>query len=208
MPIKLKNILFILILLAAITLAFIVILSFKKYNVLGKLDSENVTLEIKEGESIKSDKNIITLNTNTNKNHKNSKNARIHIEETTGICRVITRGRPVRTHHFGHKLRYKYYELKKQFVKKYGHETDEDNLLFPDSALGSERYWMKSLMKEERILASYFDNLKSKSENGIISIKIEAKATTINSGYIETVYTFSHVADCKKYMAKKAGKKP
>ena len=118
-----------------------------------------------------------------------------------GLCKIIAISKTINTSQYGEELRSKYDDIIFSLLKKYGEPNDKFDLLKDGSIWNESRDWMMSLIKEERVLFTYWSKTSGKLRStnlsdSIKSIAVEAGAYSNTKGYYKLIYDFDNIGNC------------
>jgi hypothetical protein len=129
--------------------------------------------------------------------HSSFESYLLTISPDTGLCKIMAIGKDIPDSDYGLALQSEYYTVKKALQKKYGKGKELDALL-PDSIWDEEDDFLMGLLREERVLVSYwFSDTDDSVPQDISAIMLEAKALFSDVGYIRVHYEF---ANYKEYL--------
>lgn len=105
-----------------------------------------------------------------------------------GMLKIVAIGKTIQTNGFGEEARDAFIEIRDALQRTYGAPNTHD-FLKSGSIWGEPRDWMGGLLKNERVLAEFWD-VKSTLPSHITSIELEAKALSSEEGYLRLAYEF------------------
>jgi hypothetical protein len=121
---------------------------------------------------------------------------------TEGLLKITAYGNDIRTNGFGEKVHDSFSEIRGALSDTYEKPDGDMDFLQSGSIWKEPEDWMMGLLKEERHLASIWQNRPL--PNHIHDIEIEAKALSQEKGYIILTYEFDGwdaYVDAKKKQA-------
>lgn len=107
-----------------------------------------------------------------------------------GLLKVVAVGKDIRTSGDGSEVRSAYSELKDALETGYGNPKDSFDFLKSGSIWKDSSDFMMGLLKDERLLVTYWNFEKGARSDRLSTIKIEAKATRSSIGFITVGYEF------------------
>lgn len=114
-----------------------------------------------------------------------------------GLCEIRAIGKVINTDGYGLQLRSKFDDMRSSLDSIYGKGKLTDKL-FPGSIWDEPRYWMMSLLKNERFLDSEWNKKNEVSEkNNLDSVVLEARAISPESGVLFLQYDFQNSEKCQ-----------
>lgn len=119
-----------------------------------------------------------------------------------GLCKIVAMGNTITTSVYGTELLSKFDTLEQSLSAKYGTSTRYDYL--KSGSIWSEpRDWLMSLRKNERMLASSWDNKTKELPDNLSYIEIGASVLGVQTGVIHLIYQFKNVDKCMEWMSNK-----
>jgi len=114
-----------------------------------------------------------------------------------GLCKIQAAGKDVKTSSFGSELKEKHNDLVKALSNKYGSPGNNFDFLRTGSIWKDPQDWMMALLKKERTLASYWSPPeRTNLPDSVLSIQLEAAASSGSTGYIRLGYEFDNLDAC------------
>jgi len=110
------------------------------------------------------------------------------ISPEKGLLKIVAIGRNIDTNSFGEELHDKLIEIRDAVAKTYGEPKTLD-FVRSGSIWNEPRDWMMGLLKKERTLTAYWD-LRSSTPNHITLVDLQAKALSMDKGYLTLSYEF------------------
>jgi hypothetical protein len=115
-----------------------------------------------------------------------------------GLCKVIALGKRYLDDPYGEKVRLAYSEVKSQLDRIYG-KSEFVDLLKPGSVWIKKEYWVMSIIKNDRKYAALWNNEKGSSmKDGIKSILLNVKASSLDASYVGISYELFNYSRCQK----------
>ncbi len=117
---------------------------------------------------------------------------------TQGLCKVIAVGRDIPSNVFGDAVRARFEQLKGSLQSKYGTPTDVFDYVRVGSLWEEPEDFMMSLVREDRRLVGYWEAESNPTvPPNLVSIWLEAKALTLQEGYLTLNYEFANLRECQ-----------
>jgi len=121
-----------------------------------------------------------------------------------GLCKILAAGKDVKTSSFGSELKEKHNDLVKALSNKYGSPGNNFDFLRAGSNWKDPQDWMMALLKKERTLASYWSPPeRTNLPDSVLSIQLEAAASSGSTGYIRLGYEFDNLDACLAVLKEK-----
>jgi len=121
-----------------------------------------------------------------------------------GLCKIQAAGKDVKTSSFGSELKEKHNDLVKALSNKYGSPGNNFDFLRTGSIWKDPQDWMMALLKKERTLASYWSPPeRTNLPDSVLSIQLEAAASSGSTGYIRLGYEFDNLDACLAVLKEK-----
>ncbi len=120
-----------------------------------------------------------------------------------GLCSIRAGSKDIKSSSQGSELEGEYKNLLDALTEKYGLPTEKFDFLKAGSTWTEPQYWMMGLFKKERVLTAYWKSKKNSIQDSIQTILIEAKADSLDKGYVIVSYEFDNFADCIKILNSK-----
>ncbi len=114
---------------------------------------------------------------------------------TDGLLKIAAIGKDIPTSEEGTELRQHYSDLKQLLSGIYSMPQEVDFLKSDNSALAEPGNFMLSMLENERDLACLWSGDKMKLKDDIGGIVLEAKASRLDTGYLELTYEFNGWGD-------------
>jgi len=114
----------------------------------------------------------------------------LFFSNTDGLLKVIAIGKDIPTSEEGAELREHYSDLKQLLSNTYSTPEEIDFVKSDNSALAEPENFMLGMLEKERDLACLWSSEKVKLKDEIGGIVLEAKATKLDTGYLELTYEF------------------
>ncbi len=109
------------------------------------------------------------------------------ISPEKGLLKVIALSKDIETNRFGEAVKEKFEQIQAGITKTYGNGDSFDRL--EDGSLWTDpQDWMMGLLKKDRELVTYWK--LTTPQDHITIIALEAKALSMEKGYISLVYEF------------------
>lgn len=122
----------------------------------------------------------------------------VKISPKTGLCHIRAIGKTIITDAYGDRLRLEYEKIRDQLEGVYGSYTELDGL--KESSIWNEkRYWMMSLLKDERnLVARWSVDDGSTMKSGLQGVYLITNALSLEQGYIAVEYAFENYDSCEE----------
>lgn len=120
------------------------------------------------------------------------------IAPNVGLCKVSALSKPITTESTGAQLRSEFTSYVNVLSEKYGPVSKKMDFLHAGAIYAGSKYWMRSLLEEERDLSYYWINSsKDKLPDSIETIDLSANAASQVAGILTVTYEFKNMAKCQ-----------
>ena len=120
-----------------------------------------------------------------------------------GLLKILALGNDIETNGFGEEIRESFKTILDAVSKTYGKPGDVFDYVRHGSTWEEPEDWMMGLVKKERRLDAFWT--KGPFPNRIHSMRLEAKASSVEKGFIELSYEFDGFNSYLETKNKKAG---
>jgi len=127
----------------------------------------------------------------------------VTISPERGLLKISAIGITIQTNRYGTVLKAAFDEVRTAVASTYGPPSKDFNFLRSGSIWNEPEDWMMGLVKEERVLASYWDK---ELPNHIVGIVLEANTLSTEKGYLVLRYEFAGFSEYAGAKKAKAGK--
>lgn len=118
------------------------------------------------------------------------------VSERHGLCRIMAIGKTISTNVYGTAITAKFEQIRDAISSKYGKRKNFD-FLNAGSIWNEPRDWMMAVLKEERTLASYWnEEIGSNLVDQVAAIGLKVMALSDDSAYLTLSYDFENVDPC------------
>jgi len=107
----------------------------------------------------------------------------LSISPEHGLLRIVGSGKTIEVGDAGSDLKEAFDTIVKAVAQKYGKPTDTHDFCTGGAECDSERFWMMSLQDKNRVLSTVWV-LDANPVNEVKAISVQAKALSINKGYV------------------------
>ena len=122
----------------------------------------------------------------------------VKVSPKCGLCWIKAIGKDISTSTYGIELKSSFYDLKERLEKVYG-ESETTDMLFYGSIWNEPNDWMMGLIKNERILCSFWEKEKGLDlKENIKVVALAAMPINQNKGYLTIEYSFINKDTCDK----------
>ncbi len=122
----------------------------------------------------------------------------LKVSPNCGLCLIKANGKDISTNTYGVELKSSFYDMKERLEKVYGISETTD-VLFPGSIWDEPNDWMMGILKDERILCSFWEKEKGLDlKDNINIIVLGVSAINQNKGYLILEYSFINKENCDK----------
>lgn len=128
--------------------------------------------------------------------HDNFEGYSILLVPGFGLCKILGVGKDISSNAFGDQVRTVYQELTGALAQKYGPPSSQYDFLKSGSIWKSPNDFMMGLVKEERVLASYWVGKGVTLPDRLQAISITARATSSTKAYVNISYEFDNADAC------------
>jgi len=132
------------------------------------------------------------------KPHSSFESYIVQVGPHAGLCWIKAIGKDVRTSGFGIELKSAFDDMRSRLESTYGRPELYDRLL-PEANWDEPKYFMMSLLKKERLLASVWKSLSGSSAgDSLKSVGLIASASGIDRGFLSIEYSFTNEDECER----------
>lgn len=128
--------------------------------------------------------------------HDNFESYSVLIVPGFGLCKVLGVGKDIINNAFGDQVRSTYQDLSAALAQKYGPPSSQYDFLKAGSIWKDPNDFMMGLLKEERVLSSYWVGKGVSLPDRLQAISISARATSSTKGYVNISYEFDNANAC------------
>ncbi len=125
--------------------------------------------------------------------HSSFESYSLLISPRFGLCKIVAVGKDIPTGSHGSQLKSEFKSLQEALNEKYGASKNYD-FLHAGSIWDKDGEWMMALQRKERSLASFWTG-RPLIDN-LLSIKLEAKASSASVGWVTIAYEFNNFDAC------------
>lgn len=128
---------------------------------------------------------------------------RLLVTPAHGLCKLSAWSDDITTSAYGTELIEKYDRVFESLEMKYGSHQKFD-FLSTGSIWDESRDWMMGLYKNERTLATYWDEEENSNlSEGLQLVKLEAHALSSSKGILGLTYEFTNAGNCMQWIKQK-----
>jgi hypothetical protein len=119
----------------------------------------------------------------------------IMVSPKLGLCKIRAIGQTFRNDSYGTEMKQKFDSLSRAISNKYGPPKDSHDFLKHSSIWKEPREWMMALLKNERILTTFWTDGLPDNLDGIM---LDTNGLSMDSGFIDLIYEFKNYSACKE----------
>lgn len=151
---------------------------------------------LKQVAGLKDEGEFLYSTTRLPRTHPDFTDFRLLVTPEQGLCKLTAWTDPIPTNTYGEGVRRKYASLLAALEARYGAHKKFD-FLRAGSIWDEPRDWMMGLLREERTLATYWDNEEgSRMSDRLVSVSLRAHAVSTSQGLIQLTYEFENMPAC------------
>lgn len=118
------------------------------------------------------------------------------VSEKSGLCKVAAIGKDFESNSFGHSVKSNFKEIENGLTEKYGKPDHAFDQVLAGSIWDDPEDFMMGLLRNERVLKSFWGGDKKELIDGVHSIGLSANAIDMRTAYLSLQYEFSNIDDC------------